>query len=580
MQADSAHEPRRVDLQYHHGKGDPRLSQAKEEEVNSHTHTLSLSLSLSLCIFLSNNTQVEVSTPSFVEPEGLLFCLATPGASLSDATASLVSLAQGGGQFDQTGAQTVFDFGSSGGSLEDVSFFQVRDQVLCANRPPPSSDHPIPYPARNAQTKATFWEQNALEHGTVYDVLGTDEYFSESYARRRYDDLQFAHGDALVPSTPTGEGDSANCVLLTGTWKAGTRYALELNVSNPDGVSSPLVVWHAPISYAKIDEGHTRYAVRGSKEGQTCEPRQALRDWGGAELETYDACEVLRSVVGGASETEPESCLADLRTKYLADPLPGVDQHSAKVNVFRSAGGLLESGVDVSTLTNSTCGANEAFSANFGGECVDCGEGSVEYDLATGKPLSCSCASTRERRAIGGPFCGRFRFPLCGGQATPFCGVSNSTATSARDVAASVCSFYAEKYGDLLERRASALSVAHAYLEDFLELAHSFLDRDDLYAANETFASSFAFDERHGDSPTRRLGVKPNCYHCNGGEFEDFETGQRSKVRDDFFDAVQVFRLIGFVLHTKGYPCDALFSASDPFRKAYGSFTEEVCQAL
>ena len=105
----------------------PGSVKQKKKKKNSHTHTLSL------CIFLSNNTQVEVSTPSFVEPEGLLFCLATPGASLSDATASLVSLAQGGGQFDQTGAQTVFDFGSSGGSLEDVSFFQVRDQVLCAS---------------------------------------------------------------------------------------------------------------------------------------------------------------------------------------------------------------------------------------------------------------------------------------------------------------------------------------------------------------------------------------------------------------------------------------------------------------
>ena len=139
---------------------------------------------------------------------------------------------------------------------------------------------------------------------------------------------------------------------------------------------------------------------------------------------------------------------------------------------------------------------------------------------------------------------------------SPVCGGPKSLVTQAnttRQVAASLCDFYSGKYDGLLRREVSALSVIHTYVEDFLDQGHLMMDREDMSAANETFASEYVFDERKdGSSPTRRCGIKPNCYKCDDGKFEDFSTGALVEVTDHFFDAVHVFRLIGFALHTKG----------------------------
>ena len=113
--------------------------------------------------------KVEVSTPTFVAPEGLVFCLATPSVSLSSATFSVSTLVQGGTQFDRDG-QTIVD--DSGVDLGGVSFFQ---------------------------TKTAIWDQGALEFGTLYDVLANDDYFSSSYVRKRYDDLESKYNTSFHP---------------------------------------------------------------------------------------------------------------------------------------------------------------------------------------------------------------------------------------------------------------------------------------------------------------------------------------------------------------------------------------------
>lgn len=455
-----------------------------------------------------------MSTPTFVAPEGLVFCLATPSVSLSSATFSVSTLVQGGTQFDRDG-QTIVD--DSGVDLGGVSFFQ---------------------------TKTAIWDQSALEFGTLYDVLANDDYFSSSYVRKRYDDLESKYNTHLVPSSGTVEGPP-NCVLITGSWKANTRYALVFNLTNPqspggDQAIKDLAIWHAPVTYTAIDDDHTRYALRGLKEGQVCAPSENLALFG---TDLYDSCQVLDDVLS-TQGSDPEACLSDLKTHYENDGLPGRDQYSSAVNVYLSALGMDQ---DIDSVDNTTCaGENSAFSENFGGECISCGTGTVEYvsgrsSSLTRQPLSCSCPPPDHVTHITGS-------PVCGGPKSLV-----TQANTTRQVAASLCDFYSGKYDGLLRREVSALSVIHTYVEDFLDQGHLMMDREDMSAANETFASEYVFDERKdGSSPTRRCGIKPNCYKCDDGKFEDFSTGALVEVTDHFFDAVHVFRLIGFALHTKG----------------------------
>ena len=486
----------------------------------------------SLAFSTLNIVQVEVSTPSFVEPEGLLFCLATPNVDLSNATFSLSSLTSGGSQF----IASTQDIVTSKVDLQGVSFFQV---------------------------KTSLWQHNALEFGTLYDVLANDEYYASSYHRRRYDDLQAAHNRFLVASSGTTEGPP-NCALLTANWQANTRYQLAFDVTNPpadgDTTASELKVWYAPITYTKIDDNHLEYGVRGGKEGQECTLSENLESYGKA---LYDACEVLDSVLG-KQLSDPEACLSDLKAHYQSDGLPGSDQYSSLVNVHKSSTGL---GIASAAVTNSTCGENEAFSPNFGGECIACGTGQVQYSQGTLQPLSCSCPQTHEVHLVGSPACGAPKSLI-------------RDSTTPKETASALCTLYSEKYDGLSSHQTSALSVVHGYVDEFLDHAHMLIDRDAMSRLNETFVGTFMFDEREKNTPTRKGGIKPNCYSCNEGVFEDFNTGAKAEVNDVYFEAVHTFRLIGFALGSLGYPCDHLFSIEDPFKKMYGAFTDEICQNL
>ena len=163
---------------------------------------------------------------------------------------------------------------------------------------------------------------------------------------------------------------------------------------------------------------------------------------------------------------------------------------------------------------------------------------------------------------------------------------STAGVSTEKEVADYLCTFYTGKYESLLARETSALTVARGYVDDFLAQAHLLLDRDEMHRLNATFVASFLFDERNdADGPTRKRGVKPNCYHCDQGGFTDFDSGARVDLAnaqaDVFFDAVHTFRLIGYALGSLGYPCDSLFSLADPFRKGdYGDFSTDVCQTL
>lgn len=379
-------------------------------------------------------------------------------------------------------------------------------------------------------------------------MLANDDYYASSYQRQRYDDLQSASGSVdLVSTDGSGEG-SPNCVLLTANWIAGTRYQLDFNMTNPTGgrgsEASDLSFWFAPLTYARIDENHLQHTVRGSKAGQVCVEGTSLQNYG---KELFDACEVVSSQLTKQLSGE-DVCLSELRNHYQADSFPWSDEYSGRVNVHKSATGL---GISAQAVTNSTCGANEAFSSHFGGECIDCGTGEVQYSENTQQPLSCVCPTDRIQNLIGSPACGGPKSVI-------------EEANTTRQVANSLCAFYSQKYDGLLSQQTSALSVIHTYIEDFQDQAHLLLDIDEMSRINKTFVDKYMFDERLEKSPTRKSGIHPNCYKCDTVEtqqngqivgvsmFKDFNSGALGEVQDVFFQAVHTFRLIGFALHSLG----------------------------
>ena len=132
----------------------------------------------------------------------------------------------------------------------------------------------------------------------------------------------------------------------------------------------------------------------------------------------YDACDAVEATLS-KKLSDPEACLADLKAHYLSDPLPGSDGYSSAVNVYKSENGL---GISANAVTNSTCGENEAFSPRFGGVCVSCGTGEIEYSAVTSQlpPLAAMGLASRLDALVGadleagvkepkGRRCGRWR---------------------------------------------------------------------------------------------------------------------------------------------------------------------------
>ena len=56
--------------------------------------------------------------------------------------------------------------------------------------------------------------------------------------------------------------------------------------------------------------------------------------------------------------------------------------------------------------------------------------------------------------------------------------------------------------------------------------------------------------------------------------------GVVGKIKDVRFDAGHALRLIGYVLHRKGYPCVELYDEDDPYEGVVGTYAAEpLCEA-
>jgi len=211
---------------------------------------------------------------------------------------------------------------------------------------------------------------------------------------------------------------AGNCALLTGTWKADTRYTLTFSAPNPANPAAGagaaatgsatkvnLGWWMAPLSYAvpaaaassaatsdggvrgaggmKLSGNRVTYTVRGDKRGAVCTPRATV------STTLHDACEVLAAAgigatVAVAAGDNATACAAAV--VYAAQP--------------EATAGL---GVAVSNATGcvgaSAGGAGFVRSSRFGGHCVDCTNGTAGVD-------GCACDAARTTLKAGAVACG------------------------------------------------------------------------------------------------------------------------------------------------------------------------------
>jgi len=478
---------------------------------------------------------VELTTPQYVAPNGILLCLAgEPPTLLSSGELELVLLQEGGSQFELGGSSVV-----------DAT--------------------------QDAFASARNWQLSRVEATTLRSVLSTDPFYAHSYHSRRYDDFVSAGEDAapaglVVDEQPDGVG---NCALITGAWKAGTRYEAVLQMTNPESSSSrPMPdVWMAPLSYQRLDKHHVTFTVRGSKYGQTCARRSDAMGQPGREPQLFNACRAaLRDGLVTKSDDQ-QNCVSALRVALVRDPSLAT-RFPYYLHPFGAPASL-----PTVPLESITCPGDAVPSRRNGGECVSCGAGAVSFD-----GTECVCPPYMAIRLVGLEACG-----------------SNISTAMAADtpsmLARGLCAKYTANLDDMYQGYLSDRLVNAVFVPAFLDEARMLLDEDVVFEANRTVLHQFPMNERRPDSPSRAAGLEPNCNLCDGdGNFEATSSwGQRTSmtakprpgfehhIQDERYDAVNKFRLMGAALNLAGHPCLALFDPANPQKPMYGPYRERIC---
>ena len=550
----------------------------------------SVMLYSNLAYGVTNQVTLEFTTPHNVAPDGILLCATADDHRFDRSTFVVNKLEEGGSQFVSGTSQTVADASTS-------ALLSVR-----------------------ALSGASAWNHRPVEVGVAADVLGMDPHYASTYIRRRYDDLtvdaagtpldgvfqdpswsdsaadRLAATDAVVNQL-ADDADltdtervvllrqlaelnrpGGNCALLTGTWYADTRYELTFSAPNPPlgSAATALGWWMAPLSYASPPdddrdgaggmEGSARvsYAVRGDKSGTVCGLRSSVSS------ALHDACAVLTT--GGSDPT----------TAAAGDASACAAANTAANDPLAVAG----QGTPVGA---GACAAGLVRSYRFSGHCVTCADvggtaGTVTDTDGVTTRDACSCATTKMTLRAGASACGSTRGPA-------------GTATTENELATELCATFSDVKEALNGGAAAgatagvgggiaagAHAVAAAYVDAFLSAGSSLVDAEDVAAANATYRASMMFDERAPNDPTRRLGIAPNCQSCGRdaaerGTFVD-DYGVVGKIKDVRFDAGHALRLIGYVLKSKGYPCDELYDEDDPYKSVVGTYeAAPLCEA-
>jgi hypothetical protein len=244
--------------------------------------------------------------------------------------------------------------------------------------------------------------------------------------------------------------------------------------------------------------------------------------------------------------------------KLCTDALKAASGAAGNINTFPFIAPPFAAS-SIAQLAQASCPAGQLMSPRYQ-ECVDCSNADISGS-------NCTCQEPFTTNMIGTTACG-----------AKYSG--DGSASSISDVAKQLCSSITGMYQHVMQGQVSDRAVNKLLLKAMMQAGASLLDLTDLQTANETFWRSYSVDHRRPDSPTRKHGIKPNCNRCYDGRFMDLYTGQQVDAYDDRFDAVYTFRLVGYVLHQKGFPCTALWDEQQPLENKYGVYSQTICAAL
>eukprot|EP00878_Enallax_costatus_P030244 GHUV01032913.1.p1 GENE.GHUV01032913.1~~GHUV01032913.1.p1 ORF type:complete len:267 (+),score=68.73 GHUV01032913.1:478-1278(+) len=218
-------------------------------------------------------------------------------------------------------------------------------------------------------------------------------------------------------------------------------------------------------------------------------------------------------------------------------------------------------GLGLSSNSDVACGPQQALSSSrFGGECIDCTNAAIQGS-------QCICYPGYTANLIGPAACGPRINPA-------------GNASDAAALAWQLCQLYGTSLDKMMQGQLSDRLVLNMYLDAFSQQAAYLLDWTSIYEANQTFWKDYVVDWRMPKSPSRWAGVAPNCSACTNGMFKDIYTGRQVRARDDRFQAVNTFRLLGYLLFTVSYPCPQLWDPQDPLKDMYGRYDKTMCAQL
>ncbi|KAG2489336.1 hypothetical protein HYH03_012166 [Edaphochlamys debaryana] len=490
-------------------------------------------------------------------------------------------------------------------------------------------------------TSGSTGELNPMEVSTVYEVLGTDSFYSGSYKLQRYDDLtKDQNGNSIrgvVGWQPVNPGDTeeaglraeqtGNCFLLTGSWKANTRYQMvvrTVNTPSPDPIEVPVPPpppaasppprppsppprppgppggW--PPNPPPLATGPsppppgeavpppppvTMFVVNNATPIMWIAPVTYTVNtltWNtGLTLSTllfsirankYGAACPMRTPITPYMGTMFDAC-AESRKRGLGPPASVNATVSECLRLLRAVANLPGNRGTVPFINPPL----------------------TPYNLTSFREAGCPAPNTVLGPRLGGEcvYCGQWGYAqgrtcVCPATILPnlvgttACGdpisVDNTT-TSVEDLPAWLCAKFTLSQKQWQEKRLVAHNVVKFYLQAFVAEASPVLDQTQVDEQWQEFNATMLFDDRRPWSPTRTRGIKPNCNKCTNGKFKNTWSQTDVPIIDFSYDAWTTFRFIGYVLDkVLNYPCKELWDSANPMEWGYGYYEKVPCTVM
>ncbi|KAG2449168.1 hypothetical protein HYH02_005915 [Chlamydomonas schloesseri] len=476
-----------------------------------------------------------------------------------------------------------------------------------------------------------------VEISSVYEVLGTDGFYAQSYKLQRYDDLIRDQSGTPIRGVVDFPPDPAaseagmywqqygNCFTLSGAWKQDTRYQMTVSIRNPPA-PAPEAVPLPPPPPRPSPPPAPRITLNGTTpppaSGTTPSPPSPQPAPGAAAPPRPPAPPPSPSFMLVSNNATPIIWAVPLTTSIDVFKQNGVTLQSllfaVRGNKYGAAcplrpeiapvmGSMFDACVEsrryglgpppgVVTTVQDCLSRLRLVSGEpqYAGVLPFAAPPLTSYNLSSWRAGSCPAPGQVLGPRLGGECiaCGPNGVKanntcVCPPNALPnkvgsmACGdlVSPDGAANLTSLPGWLCSTYTKAQEQWREKLLLAQNVAKLYPQAFLNQASPLMDYTQLMQAYDVFNATLIFDDRRPDSPTRRQGIKPNCNRCVNGQFKNtINLNQEVPVFDWSFDAMNTFRFIGYVLDTVlGYPCPAMWDSANPREWKYGYYDQVIC---